>query len=198
MTAQFRFDSGGNHMKLTYRTGAILALFTVVAILSAGCSNSEEKAHHADCKDLTFLEDAHEAVVSTYGDFYIPSVSIETSELETVYDIPMDAVDGIIAERPMMSTVVDTFIGIRAKEGCAQEIAGALNAYRDKLMEDESIDPINRAKVEASTVCTVEDHVFFLMLGAPNERMDISDEEALDFASHETEKGVTAIEELLN
>jgi hypothetical protein len=177
-------------MKLTYRTGAILALFTVVAILSAGCSDSEEKAHHADCKDLTFLEDAHEAVVSAYGDFYIPSVSIETSELETVYDI--------IAERPMMSTVVDTFIGIRAKEGCAQEIAGALNAYRDKLMEDESIDPINRAKVEASTVCTVEDHVFFLMLGAPNERVDISDEEALDFASHETEKGVTAIEELLN
>lgn len=165
----------------------ILVLAMVVMLL-AGCTPKSQGLGE------NFLEEAHVAVKEAYGDDYIPSMTIDENYLEDIYGLNFDWVEKHIAEGPMMSTHVDTFIGIKAKPGKAQEVEKALNAYREYLVTESLQYPMNLAKVNASTVYVVEDHVFFLMLGKINDSGEATEEEALKFAKEQVDVAVSAIE----
>ncbi len=109
---------------------------------------------------------AYDAVKTAMGTDYIPSRVIETQELTEIYGLNADTIEYVIAEGPMMSTHVDTFIAIKAVEGQGEVVETALNAYRDKLVSDTVQYPSNLPKIDASKVIREGDYVFFSMVGS--------------------------------
>ena len=98
----------------------------------------------------------------------------------------------------MISTQVDTFVAVEAKDGKADAVASALNSYRDDLVNNSMQYPMNIPKVNASRVYQKGNYVFFLMLGAaaPNDVMD--DEAAsLTFYQQQNDIAVKAIDGVL-
>ena len=95
----------------------------------------------------------------------------------------------------MISTFVETFIGAKAKEGKGDEVETALNAYRDRLVNDTMQYPMNIAKIQASQVIRHGDYVFFVMLGAPTDAaMEEGDEAALKSASENNQIAIDIID----
>ena len=99
----------------------------------------------------------------------------------------------------MMSVHVDTFIAVHANEGQADTVEEALNSYREYLVNDTMMYPMNIGKVAACRVYRNGDYVFFIMLGSiPLEVSDQGDEATKTYAEEQNEIAVKAIEELLN
>ncbi len=141
------------------------------------------------------LNDVYQAVKSAYGENYLPNVDIDQDTLTKTYGINMDDVVEYKAETPMISANVDTFIGIEAKEGRADNVEAALKAYRDNLINNSVQYPANQYKVNASKVVRSGNYVFFVMLGANNDAIiQTADEAALkQFAEEQSQKAVDAI-----
>lgn len=176
-------------MKIKQLMGAVLAM----VLIFTACSN-DEKAVKLDEK---FLENAHTAVKEAFGENYIPSMAFDETMLSDIYGVAKEDVDAFIAEGPMISVHVDTFIGIRVKEGKEEAVAAALEAYRKKLIEENMQYPMNMAKVNASKVYTIGNHVFFLMLGKINDGGEQTEEDALNYEKEQVQIAVDAIEGLV-
>ena len=97
---------------------------------------------------------------------YIPSMPLENEMLTEIYGLDMEDIEKVIAEGPMISNHVDTFIAVQAKEGKGEDVETALNKYRDTLVTDTMQYPMNVAKINASRVYRDGDYVFFSILGA--------------------------------
>lgn len=146
------------------------------------------------------LNDVYMAVKNAYGENYLPDTTINENTLTETYGINMDDVVEYKAETPTMVGTVDTFIGIEAKEGSADKVESALKSYRDKLVSDTGQLPENKYKIEASRVVRSGNYIFFIMLGAPNEKlMETGDEAALkEYSEQEIQKAVDAINTTLS
>lgn len=172
----------------------IILVLLLTVVLFTACSGAKTN----DAKlDALFLEKAHEAVKEAFGTDYIPSMAYEKEMLQTVLGVNLEDVDAYVAEGPMMMLNVDTFVGIRAKEGKGEAVTAALETYRKMLVEDSMQYPMNIAKVNAATVYTIDDHVFFIMLGKMNEAVDQTEEEALAYEKAQVQIAIDAIEALL-
>ena len=175
----------------------LMGLLLVSVFMLSACSGTTGNADNEVKLDSQFLEKSHEAVKDAYGEDYIPSMPYELEQLKDIFGISVEDVDAFIAEGPMMSVHVDTFIAIRAKEGKGESIAAELEAYREKLIADTMQYPMNMSKINASTVYVVGDHVYCIMLGKINDNGNMSEEEALDYDKEQVKRAVDAIEELL-
>lgn len=141
------------------------------------------------------LQEVYDAVKSAYGENYIPSMMLEKQQLTEVYGINMDNVESFIAEGPMMSAHVDTFFAVKAVEGKGEDVEKDLIAYQTAQQTEALQYPMNMAKVNASQVVRHGDYVFFIMLGAFDEREGITEDQQLEFAKEQTKIGVDAIAE---
>lgn len=149
----------------------------------------ETPAGEVDAK----LTELHNNLKDAYGENYLPSMPLDETMLAEVIGVDMANVESFIAEMPMMSAHVDTFIGIKAKEGKADAVEADLNAYRDNVVNNSMQYPMNEEKVKASEVVRKGDYVFFVMLG------QIPDETITDtatFAKEQMQIGLDKIEEL--
>ncbi|WP_169331530.1 DUF4358 domain-containing protein [Orenia marismortui] len=146
-----------------------------------------------------FLKKAHTSVKEAYGENYLPRMPINEDVLAKVYGIPMNLVKEDIAEGPMMSAHVDTFIGLKVKEDkdAVNQVANALRSYHSELVNNSLQYPANMAKVKAAKVLVIENYVFFLMLGKINDKEGLTEEERLEFAQEQVQIGVKAIEDLV-
>ena len=170
---------------------AALALTVVIAGL-AGCADSGKPGENTD--DTGKLQAAYDAVVEAYGDNYYPNAPVEADILEATYGIKPEWVKEYKAEMPLISVNVDTFIGIEAAQGHAEDVENALNTYREYLVNDSMQYPMNMPKVKASEVLRIRDHVFFVMLGG--EIMADTEEEGEAQAKEKNEIGINAIKEV--
>lgn len=178
-------------MKKTNKIKKTLLSITLVLTMLLAVACTKEEGSKID--ESGMLQEAHEAVKNAYGEDYIPTMPIEEQMLSEIYGVNLEDVEEFIAEGPMISVHIDTFIGIRAKEGKADEVEKALNEYREKLINESFQYPMNLPKLNASTVYKTGNHVFFIMLGKMNEATDVSEQEALDFAKAENQRGIDAI-----
>lgn len=141
------------------------------------------------------LNKVHDAVKAVYGENYIPSMPYDTVAMEELFGVKADWYDAVIAEGPMISVHVETFIGVKAKPDKVKEVSSALEAYRKTLIESSVQYPMNIVKVEASQVVTYGDYVFFVMLGFAEEGAEAEDEKAaLESAKKNNQLAVDAIE----
>lgn len=140
------------------------------------------------------LADAYKAIREVYGEDYLPNMEIPTELLETVYGINPEYVAQVVAEQPMIGAHPDLFIGIEATEGNADAVEEALKSYQDYLINESMQYPMNLAKVSACEVLRYDNYVFLVMLGAINDDMDASEEDAAAFAKAEMQKAVEALD----
>lgn len=183
----------------------IVLTLSLVAVLGlTGCgktNNSTGEGNQVESNEtvdyVAQLDEIHTAVKDAYGENYIPSIEFDAETLESVYGITADMYDAVVAEGPMMSVHVDTFIGIHPTKGNEQAVIDALNAYRDTQINDTMQYPMNVMKIQASQVTEIGDYVFFLMLGTVDEMFD---DEAAELAAYEelNQVAVEAINGVLN
>ncbi len=159
----------------------------------AGDGGSSESA-----AESAALNSVVEAVKEAYGDSYLPSMQLTQQDIADRYGLNAEDYTAAVAEVAMISTQVDTFVAVEAKEGKAETVKAALESYRDSLVNDSMQYPMNVPKVNASQVYQNGNYVFFLMLGdfAPDDMSD--DEEAsLKFYQEQNQIAVKAIDEAL-
>ncbi|MBQ2650947.1 MAG: DUF4358 domain-containing protein, partial [Clostridia bacterium] len=85
---------------------------------------------------------------------------------------------------------------IKAKEGKGEAVEAALTAARDNLIQNGMWYPANLAKVNASQVLRNGDHVVFMMLGAVDENVEATEEDAAKFAEDQMKIGIEAFNKL--
>lgn len=144
------------------------------------------------------LNDVTDAVKKAYGENYLPSMDLTADDLSSRFGLNSDDYAAAYGQVAMISTQVDTFVAVEAKDGKADAVAAALNSYRDDLVNNSMQYPMNVPKVNASRVYQKGNYVFFLMLGAaaPNDVMD--DEAAsLTFYQQQNDIAVKAIDGVL-
>lgn len=145
------------------------------------------------------LATVHEAVKETYGESYPMSMPADDALFTEAFSMDMALVKEYICDTPMMNVHVDTFVGVEAVEGKAEEVETILNAYRDKFIQDKIEFPYlpdHLPKAQGSQVIRIDDYVFFVMVGnvveIGNTEIDLNQK-----AKDEVQKGVDAIEEIL-
>ncbi len=165
-----------------------ILFFIMLSLILVGCSS--KPSTEGKTADINAI---HTAVKDIYGDDYLASMPLEMENLVDMMGVSADDINKFVAEVPMMSTHVDTFVAIEAKEGKGDAVFGALNTYRTALIEDGLAYPMNLPKINASKVIQHGDYVFFVMLGAYNDDMDASEEDQIVFAQEEVKKAEDAI-----
>lgn len=141
------------------------------------------------------LKELHDFVKEAYGEAYIPSFPYDAQALHDVFGISEDLYEEFVAEGPMISVHVDTFLAVKAREGKGEAVEKILTDYRTRLLEDSVQYPMNQSKVKASSVIRYGDYVFFIMLGTPSKETEEQGEEAaLKSAQEENQKAVDVIE----
>lgn len=120
-----------------------------------------------------------QAVVDVLGENYIPNTEVTADYLEE-YGLTSDMYDAFFGEVPMISVNVDTMIIIRAKDGQLDAVEEVVNNYREALVNDAMVYPMNVGKVQASRIETFGDYVCFVQLGADTSTYgENGDEEAI-------------------
>lgn len=174
---------------------AIILLAAIMAIsflVACGPKESENGNENEEIK--MDINDVHEQVKEEFGEDYLPSMSLSLEELSDLTGIKKDSVVEFVAEVPMMSVHVDTFIAIEAKKDDAYDVAQSLLKYQEYLNDQALQYPMNVAKVKAAKVERKGNYVFFIMLGAPNEFEDQESQEALEFS----QKEVARVQAIIN
>ncbi|MDL2301290.1 DUF4358 domain-containing protein [Lachnospiraceae bacterium OttesenSCG-928-D06] len=112
------------------------------------------------------MEEIKSAVVLALEDRYWPNAGISAQMMETQYGISSDLYDDYLGEHPMITVNVDTMLIIKAKDGQLANLQDAVEAYREKLVNDTLQYPMNIGKIQASRIEVIGDYVCFVMLGA--------------------------------
>ena len=141
---------------------------------TAGETGTEADAEISD----ELLGKVYAAVKEAYGEKYVPSMMFDETMMEGTFGITKDQYDSYVAEGPMISAHVEMFVGVKAKEGKAADVAKALEDYRKSQLDGALQYPMNMPKIEASEVVTHGDYVFFIMLGSPEMEAEEQGEEA--------------------
>ena len=143
------------------------------------------------------LEEILSAVKKAYGDNYKPQTSMSTEMLSEIVGLKSNLYDAVVAEEPMISFNVDTFIAVHPVAGKKAEVEKALTKYKKYLEEDTHQYPMNMPKVKASKVVTIGDYVFFIMLGESNDTEE-NEDKLLSFYQKQNTIAINAIKKVLN
>lgn len=167
----------------------ILMAVMFMFVLSA-CGKKESS------KDVP-MADIHNAVKTAYGESYIPSMEYDETAVKDIFGIDKDMYDEIIAEGPMMSVHVDTFIAVKAKKDRADEVEELLKNYKKNNMEQAMQYPMNIGKISGASIHRVGNYVFFLQLGEISMEAEEQGEEAvIKAAEDQNQIGIDAINKL--
>lgn len=174
------------------------------ADLSAGGNEDENGgagengAGDGTIDDTVSIDTIHEAVREAYGEDYLPDMLLSEDEIQILYGIESEWCEEILVEIPMMSTHVDTFLAIKARPEHLADVSDAVNAYAANLKSDTMQYPMNLNKIAASSVVTMGNYVFYIMLGyLPMEMDDEADDVQIAAYGELNQKAVDVIESLL-
>ncbi len=170
------------------------------AIMMTGCAGGKApgqetgQTQESETEIVVNLEELVGQVQEAYGEEYIPSMDYDTDTLETVFGLKPDLYEEIIAQGPMITINIDTFIALKAKPGQGEAAAQVLTDYRQDQIDNSLQYPMNLPKLNASEVIRHGDYVFFVMLGTPTmEALDEGQEAALESAKERNQIAVDVI-----
>lgn len=172
-----------------------LVLVGVMACSMVACSSKEEtKPKEKDVK----VSEIHQAVKEAYGDSYYPNMDYDAAALENIFGVKADWCEEFVAQGPMISTSVDTFVAIKAKADNVEDVKTALTTYQDNLKKDMMQYPTNLLKIQTSKVEVYGNYVFFILLGEiPMDVEEQGDDAILKAAEEQEQIAVDAIKGVL-
>lgn len=157
-------------------------------------TQTEESGAESDIYKDASMEDLKAAVVEVLGENYWPNTAVEAEMFSDMTGITADMYDEYFAEMPMISANVDTMIIVKAKADQVAAVEEALNAYRDKLVNDTLQYPMNIGKIQASRIETYGNYVCFVQLGADvSAALEQGDDAVITHCQEENEKALDAI-----
>ena len=138
-------------------------------------------------KEDVSLTEIVAAVKKAYGDGYLPNMTIDEDVLAEQYGIKKNMYEEVIAEGPMLSFQIDTFIAVKAKDGKAETVKAAMEKYKQYLLDESMQYPMNAAKIPATQVYNFGNYVFFSMLVSPQGEEPESEEAYLEAAKKQNQ-----------
>ena len=187
----------------------ILLTMALTLAFITGCSKNDTKAPSNDIPSSTETEnddstnnteitvdDILNAIKAAYGENYLPNMEIDPESLEMEFGLTSDMYEAVKAELPMIGTHADRVVIVKAAEGRVDDVEAALITAKENKVNDTFQYPMNLPKINATKIVRNGDFVCFLMVGAINENMDATEEQAKQFAEDEVEKGVNAFNDL--
>ena len=193
------WSSNNKKVATVGKTGKVKAIAKGTATITAKVSGKKYTCI-ITVRELTAKETltkVTKAVKKAYGDNYLPNMKYDSLYLKEVVGLDSSTYDAVVAEGPMMSSQVDTFIAVHAKSGKKSEVEKDLKAYQSYLINDSFQYPMNLPKVNASEVVTVGDYVFFVMLGKMNSDLDADEGKLLAYYENQNDIGIHAIKKAL-
>lgn len=180
-------------------TGLVCALLIGVSGCSGDSKDNENQTKASQEKTYNNVKATIKEILSkvkiAYGKDYIPDMEFDKAYMETTFGISEDMYEEAIGEGAAVSFHVDTFIGVKAKDGKADEVEKLLDKYREYLINDGMQYPENVIKLEYSKVTRFGNYVFFTCLGTAD---GDSDEEIAKKADEKNQIAVQAISEFFN
>lgn len=137
------------------------------------------------------LDKIHNAVKEAYEE-YLPSFPYDRSFVKESFGVEEDWYDAYIAEGPMISVHVDTFLAFHPTEGNKENIVKALEAHREFLINESFQYPMNIAKVNATLVIEEGDYVYLILLGMIDDNIT-DDDKRVEAFKEQNEIAVEAI-----
>lgn len=180
-------------LALTCVTGSVPAAVITNEPVEAAAAVKSAK------KKTPTLKQLYSAVKKAYGKNYLPSVKLDTKDIETRYGIKESWYKDAVAEVPMMSAQVDQCVIVRAKNSNAKKkTKKALQSYQKALREDRFQYPANQLKIQGSRVYVKGNYVCFFMLGSIDKKTEESPDESkvIDAYREQNKKAVNAIKKL--
>lgn len=142
------------------------------------------------------MQAVKQALVETLGENYWPDTAILPEMLEETYGISADMYEDYFAEMPMTSTDVDTIILVKSTEEQVEAVEEAMNAYRDRLVNDTMQHPMNLNKIHASRIERFGNYVCFVQLGADiTDVAQQGDEEVIQYCQEQNELAIAVMEQ---
>ena len=138
-------------------------------------------------KEDVSLTEIVAAVKKAYGDGYLPNMTIDEDVLAEQYGIKKNMYEEVIAEGPMLSFQIDTFIAVKAKDGKAEAVKAAMEKYKQYLLDESMQYPMNASKIPATQVYNFGNYVFFSMLVSPQGEEPESEEAYLEAAKKQNQ-----------
>lgn len=171
-------------MKKTIIVCYLLAIVMCVACFS-GCGSST--------KDVP-IETIHNNIKQAYGADYMPNTEMPEDMLKSEFNLNMSLIESdFVAEMPMIGTHPDRLIIVKAvDDNSAAAVEEAFYKTKESKISDTMQYPMNVAKINSAQVVRKGNYVAFILLGAIDEREDVSDSDAKTFAEEQTQKGVNA------
>lgn len=158
---------------------AVLALAFVAGAVPASMELQDTFTAEAAKKKTPSVKKIRKAVMEAYGENYHANYSLTSEEINQTYGLSSKWYTAAVADVPMISVNVDTFVAVKAKDAKAKKkIKAKLEEYKDTQINDALQYPMNLLKFQASQIYTKGNYVFFIMLGSiDNETMQTATEE---------------------
>lgn len=157
-----------------------------------------ENTPAAGIDDTVTIDAIYQAVKEAYGEEYLPDMLLAEDDIKVLYGIEPDWCEEFLVEIPMMSAHVDTFLAVKAKPEHLAEVSDAVNAYVQNLKNDTMQYPSNLNKIAASSVVTMGDYVFYIMLGMLTyEQEEWEEDQQIAAYGERNQVAIDVIEEML-
>lgn len=165
----------------------LLVLVLMGAVLLSGCS--------AKAKSITKeqLDEVVAEIKNAYGEDYHPDMVVEAEQLKEIYGIDSDLLEHFVVEGPLMTMSTDMLFALVAKAGKVDEVKAQVEAYQTYLINDSFQYPMNMARVNASQIVVKDNAIFFIVLGKYDDRNEVSEADALEFAKAQIQIAVDVI-----
>ena len=176
-------------MKKTFTILIVLLLLFTALI---GCSNNNNNNKYS-------AQEILDAIKAAYGEDYLPSMEMDDDMVEISFNLDMSLVEEIAAEMPALTFHPDKVAVVKAQSGKGEAVEGALKAAQQEIVANGLFYPSGMYKRDSIQVVRNGDYVAFIMLGAIDKEIDSkTEEEKLEFAKAEVQKGVDAFNSLFN
>lgn len=136
-------------------------LVVLVILLLSSCSSEKSNDN--------YIEDMHGMILDTYGEEYLPSISMSRYEIEEQFGINTDQVVDYLAEKPIMSTHIDVFICLEMQDGETEVAVDSFENYLETLKKDGSLSRLNQKKLESAQILVDGQYVSLMILGTSSE-----------------------------
>lgn len=155
-------------------------------------SSGAEASSDAEANPEVSVDKILTAIAAAYGDDYPPNGEIPPEVLESEFGLTPDLYVAAKGEMAMISAHNDRVVVAQAAPGKADALEKALNDARQRKIDDTLQYPANIAKTNAAKVVRNGDYVAFLLVGVPNDNVDATPEESIDYAEAQVQMAVDA------
>lgn len=202
------------------RVGRVMAciVFMAMSVMLTGCGNRHTDGGYSgrayvnegggidgdavntlqagsEYRIVTPMIELKEAVVDILGENYWPDALLSDEELAERTGISGNMYKNFMAEYQHSEAGIDMMILVEAREDCVGDVERYLNEYRELLLNIYDNQPLNKAKIFASRIETIQNYVCYVQLGADITKLEENgEEEMIAYCQQENERAVDILE----